>query len=144
MRLIALPVSLLYFFAGDRLMLFFMDNPTQEALQTGVTFLRILSPFYVLISIKLVSDGVLRGVKRMKQFMIATFTDLTLRVVLAEVLAGIFGAVGIWSAWPIGWLIATALSVHFYYRYQAQSGADTRIPVFRKLGIFGGRNAVRK
>lgn len=118
-RLISLPVSLLYFFAGDRLMLLFMDNPTQEALQTGVLFLRILSPFYVLISIKLVSDGVLRGVKRMKQFMTATFTDLTLRVVLAIVLSKVFGAVGIWSSWPIGWLIATALSLMFYYRWRA-------------------------
>ncbi|MBR5371142.1 MAG: MATE family efflux transporter [Oscillospiraceae bacterium] len=126
-RLISLPVSLLYFFAGGSLMLFFMHEPTDEAVQTGVTFLRILSPFYVLISIKLVSDGVLRGVKRMKQFMIATFTDLTLRVVLAMVLSGVFGAVGIWSAWPIGWLIATALSVYFYYRYQAET-APQQVP----------------
>lgn len=120
-RLISLPVSLLYFFAGEKLVLFFMDEPTQEALQTGVTFLRILSPFYVLISIKLVSDGILRGVKRMKQFMAATFTDLTLRVVLAIVLSKAFGTVGIWSAWPIGWLIATALSVMFYYQYHAKA-----------------------
>jgi len=125
-RLISLPVSLLYFFAGDKLMLLFMDNPTPDALQTGVLFLRILSPFYVLISIKLVADGILRGSKHMKQFMAATFTDLTLRVVLAVMLSDVFGAVGIWCAWPIGWLTATALSVAFYYK-------SMNIPFFATL-----------
>ena len=51
----------------------------------------------------------------MVQFMIATFTDLLLRVVLAKVLsATVLGATGIWCAWPIGWGVATALSVVLY------------------------------
>ena len=50
---------------------------------SGVQFLRIVSPFYFLVSCKLVSDGVLRGAGLMKEFMVATFTDLILRVGLA-------------------------------------------------------------
>ncbi len=51
----------------------------------------------------------------MKQFMIVTFTDLTLRVVLAEVLCRTaLGATGIWMSWPIGWSIATVLSIVSY------------------------------
>lgn len=38
----------------------------------------------------------------MKNFMIATFTDLILRVVPAIIPAGQVGYIGIWCAWPIG------------------------------------------
>lgn len=94
---------------------FFMKEPTEAALNSGFAFLRILSPFYFVVSAKLVADGVLRGDGKMKQFMTATFTDLILRVVLAFVLSGTdLGSIGIWSAWPIGWSVATVLSVLFY------------------------------
>lgn len=81
--LLCIPLFLLYMFAGEILIRFFMDNPSQEALHTGITILRIFSPFYFVVSVKLVADGILRGAGMMKQFMIATFTDLILRVVLA-------------------------------------------------------------
>ena len=78
-------------------------------------FLRIIAPFYFIVSAKLVSDGVLRGAGLMKKFMIATFTDLVLRVALAEVLSRTaLGTTGIWISWPIGWTIAAALSIVFY------------------------------
>ena len=79
-----------------------------------MTFLRILSPFYFVISAKLVGDGILRGAEMMNRFMIATFTDLILRVVLAVLLAKTeLGATGIWCAWPIGWCTAAVLSIGF-------------------------------
>ena len=115
--LICLPLFLLYFFAGEWLLYLFMEEPTALALQTGINFLRILSPFYFVVSVKLVADGILRGSGMMKKFMTATFTDLILRVVLAIVLAQtVLGATGIWCAWPIGWTIATIMSVTFYRR----------------------------
>ena len=84
-------------------------------MDTGVAFLRIVAPFYFVVSAKLVSDGILRGAGLMKQFMVATFTDLVLRVVLAEVLSRTaLGTNGIWMSWPIGWTIAMVLSVVFY------------------------------
>ena len=113
---ISLPIAALYFFAGEPLIRLFMDEPTDTAVQTGITFLRIVSPFYVIASVKLAADGVLRGAGLMGRFMIATFTDLILRVVLAFVLSGLMGSTGIWTAWPIGWCIATVLSVTFYVK----------------------------
>lgn len=112
--LISLPFALLYFFAGRFLLYIFLENPTPEALQTGIQFLCILSPFYFVVSAKLVADGILRGAGMMNQFMIGTFSDLILRVVLAIVLSRHFGSVGIWCAWPIGWTISTILSILFY------------------------------
>lgn len=112
--IICIPLVLLYLFAGKYLVYAFLDTPSEAALGAGITFLRILSPFYFVVSLKLVSDGVLRGAGKMKQFMTATFTDLILRVVLAKVLSVPFASTGIWLAWPIAWTVATVLSVVFY------------------------------
>ena len=93
--LLCVPLVVLYFFFG--------------------LFLRILSPFYFVVSVKLVADGILRGCGLMVRFMIATFTDLILRVGIAIVLSGTaLGSTGIWLAWPVGWCIGTALSLVFY------------------------------
>ncbi len=117
--LISLPIVLLYFIAGKYLLLLFLEDRGGVAMVTGMTFLRILSPFYFVVSAKLVADGILRGTGRMKQFMTATFTDLILRVVLAIGLSRTtLGATGIWCAWPIGWTIAAIMSVFFYKRIQ--------------------------
>ena len=111
---ICVPIVLLYVCLGKYLLLLFMDSTSAEALLTGKQFLWILSPFYFVVSAKLVTDGVLRGAGAMKAFMAATFTDLILRVVLAFGFSSLFGAIGIWCAWPIGWVIATGMSVYFY------------------------------
>ena len=113
--ILCLPLAALYLTWGRGLMGFFLDNPTELALKTGIAFLQILAPFYFVVSAKLVADGILRGAGLMKQFMAATFTDLILRVVLAFVLSSTaLGATGIWCAWPIGWTVATVISVLFY------------------------------
>ena len=113
--LLSIPLFFTYFFAGKWLLYLFMEGPSALALQTGIAFLRILSPFYFVVSAKLVADGILRGSNMMTKFMIATFTDLILRVCLAMVLSGTaLGTIGIWCAWPIGWTVATVLSVVFY------------------------------
>lgn len=114
--IICVPLVVLYLFAGKYLVYLFLDTPSDAALKTGIVFLRILSPFYFVVALKLVSDGVLRGAGMMKQFMTATFTDLILRVVLAKILSIPFESVGIWLSWPIGWVIGTAISVIFYFK----------------------------
>lgn len=114
--MLCVPLTLLYVFAGRHLVYIFLDDPSGTAMDTGVALLRILAPFYCVVAAKLVADGVLRGAGKMRQFMVATFTDLILRVVLAKVLSGFFGTVGIWMAWPIGWSVATVLSLLFYRR----------------------------
>lgn len=114
---LSLPLCLLYFFAGSTVLRLFLEDPTATAMATGVTYLRILSPFYFVISAKLVADGLLRGAGLMRQFMTATFIDLILRVVLAMLLAKTpLKETGIWCAWPVGWVTATVLSILFYSR----------------------------
>ncbi|MCI8529417.1 MAG: MATE family efflux transporter [Lachnospiraceae bacterium] len=114
--IVCVPLMLLYVFAGRYLLYLFMKETTGTAMETGIVFLRIVAPFYFIIAIKLVADGILRGMALMGRFMAATFTDLALRVILAIVLRIPLGAVGIWCAWPMGWVIGMTLSVIFYRR----------------------------
>ena len=120
--MLCIPLTILYIFAGKYLLCIFLDNPNGTAMDVGIELLRILAPFYIVISAKLVADGVLRGSEMMNKFMIATFTDLILRVILAKSLSIPFGTTGIWLAWPIGWSVATVLSVMFYRRVYEKNG----------------------
>ncbi len=112
--LICVPIVLLYLLAGRMLVHIFMNTGTGTAIDTGVIFLRIVVPFYFIVATKLIADGILRGTGAMKEFMIGTFSDLILRVLLAILFSKEFGAVGIWCAWPFGWTISTIISVCFY------------------------------
>lgn len=114
--IVAVPFIVSYFLFGNVLMLLFMEDTGSKAMAAGVWFMRIVSPFYFIISVKLVSDGVLRGAQAMKYFMVSTFTDLVLRVVLAYILSVWFEDIGIWMSWPIGWSVAAVLSVYYYMR----------------------------
>lgn len=112
--LIIVPFVLLYCSIGKYLLMFFMKDASSSALLSGQQFLWIVTPFYFIVSVKLIADGVLRGAVKMKQFMTSTFTDLILRVGLAFAFSSIWGSVGIWCAWPVGWSVATVISVVFY------------------------------
>lgn len=103
------------FFSSDMISIFLNKKDlNQDVIKVGTDFLRIVSPFYLVIILKLIADGVLRGAGAMKAFMVATFSDLILRVVLSFVFAKMFGSTGIWWSWPVGWVIATIMSYMFY------------------------------
>lgn len=112
--IISIPIILIYFFMPNILLLLFLEEGETDAMKTGVEILRILSPFFYIVSIKIISDSVLRGTEHMKRFMTTTFLDLLLRVSLAILLSKTaFGSTGIWLSWPIGWIIGTLISVLF-------------------------------
>lgn len=92
----------------------FMNSSTTNALAVGMTFIAVIAPFYAMIAVKITTDGLLRGSGAMQFFMASTFTDLLLRVVLAFVFSSLWQSTGIWIAWPVGWFIATVLSLTFY------------------------------
>ena len=115
--LVCVPFFLFYFFFGRTAMELFLDESSAAAIQAGVDYMHIVTPFYFIVTIKVMCDGVLRGGSAMLYFMTTTFTDLFLRVALAFLFAkGLgLGATGIWMAWPIGWTLSTLLSVFFYH-----------------------------
>ncbi len=106
-----------YLLFNEPLIKMFMDSDgSAVAIDSGKAFLKTVAPFYCFIGIKLVCDGILRGTGAMKLFMVATFTDLVLRVVLAFAFEPIWGYEGIWWSWPVGWTVANILSFIFYKR----------------------------
>lgn len=111
----AVPLVLIYFLGGKYVLRLFLDADSDKAAKTGLIFLRIVSPFYMVISAKLIADGILRGAGLMKKFMVATFVDLFLRVILASVFSRTaLGDLGIWVSWPVGWVAAAVISLYYY------------------------------
>ena len=118
---VLIPVLVLYVGFPSLPIGVFMDGGG-EAMRTGVQILRIICPFYLVVCVKLIADGVLRGAGLMRQFMVTTFSDLVLRVGLCIAFSSLFGVVGVWCSWPVGWCAGTALSVMFYIRYRRTLG----------------------
>lgn len=123
---VTLPFFLAFFLLSRMMMLLFLEDTGGTAMEAGVMFLRIVTPFYFVIAVKLVSDGVLRGTESMSYFMVSTFTDLILRVVLAYVFSAWFASNGIWMSWPAGWCVGTILSWGFCRKVIAKLGYRTK------------------
>ena len=110
----AFPFVVLYFVFSRSMMGLFLTAESEAAIRAGIAFLRIVSPFYFMISIKLMTDGIIRGSGAMAYFVAATVPDLILRIGFALLLTPKFGSTGIWMAWPFGWFAATTLTIWFY------------------------------
>ena len=104
---ICLAVQLL---ARPLVSLFMEEGGSTLAFETGMACTRFMGWFYVLIGLKMISDGVLRGAGDMTMFTVANLVNLGLRVVLAVTLAPRFGIQFVWMAVPVGWLINYGIS----------------------------------
>lgn len=108
-------ILILSFFGSSLLSVFIEDNSRKTAIiSAGMGFFRIISPFYLLVSIKIVYDGALRGIGAMTPFMLATLSDVIVRIFCGAPLSRHFGLTGVWSVWPLAWMVGTVLSVSFY------------------------------
>lgn len=115
---VSLPFFIAYFVFPNTMMNIFVKSSETGIIDVGRIFLKIVTPFYFVISAKLTFDGILRGAGRMRAFMASTFTDLLLRVILAYVFSyALNSEVGIWLSWPVGWTIAAVISAVFYFIY---------------------------
>lgn len=124
---IAAIFALCYVSFAEKMIYIFMDSEDANnaaAAEAGMSFLRIVSPFFLGVCVKLAADGVLRGAGLVREFMITTFSDLILRVVFAFMLQPFFGATGIWLSWPGAWLIAMGLSLTYTFRWFKQSASS--------------------
>lgn len=124
---IALLFFALYFFLTELFVNIFMSEESEDlAISTGINFLKIVSPFYFGVCLKLACDGALRGAEKIKAFMLSTFVDLLMRVILAFVLSKPMGETGIWWAWPVSWLVSTFVAIAFcVYYFKSKETAVT-------------------
>ncbi|MDR0946682.1 MAG: MATE family efflux transporter [Ruminococcus sp.] len=124
--IIVLPFVLAFVIAPQFFTALFMDNGnavTQtaaeaaaliEAMNISSFFVRVCAPFYLILATKLVCDCILRGAGSMKTFMIATFVDLLLRVIMVYALNPFIGEYSLCIGWITGWTISSVLSMVFY------------------------------
>ena len=106
---------LIQLLARPLISLFMEEGGSALAFDTGIACTRFMGWFYVLIGLKMISDGVLRGAGDMTMFTVANLVNLGLRVVLAVTLAPRFGIQFVWMAVPAGWLVNYLISF-FEYR----------------------------
>jgi len=114
--LFSVTVSALVVIFARYLMLIFVQPHETEILAQGVRYLRIVGIFYWGIGCLFLLYGFYRAVRRPGMSVVLTVISLGIRVVLAYILSGVIGVVGIWAAIPIGWILADTAGVIYYLR----------------------------
>ena len=126
--LFSLAVSVAVFLLARPLMLIFVRAEEMEIIRIGVQYLRIEGAFYFGIGILFLLYGYYRAIRRPGMSVVLTVLSLGTRVVLAYALAAIpsVGVTGIWWSIPIGWALADAVGIIYYFRLR-QRGCERSI-----------------
>lgn len=95
-----------------------------DIISAGISFFQIVSPFYLLVCLKIISDGALRGIGAMTPFMLATVSDVLIRILFGGLFSRLFGLTGVWSIWPLAWLVGTLISFLFYQYYSQKRACE--------------------
>lgn len=105
--------SLTYLFA-EKLIGFFNDNPT--VIKYGAEYLKILMPFYPILTLMFTYCGVLRGMRKVLVTMVAMISaQCILRVLFSIIFNNIFGGSAIYYSFPVGWSAGAAIVMCYYY-----------------------------
>ena len=111
-------VSVLVFLSAPYLMLLFISPEEAGIIAIGAGYLRIEGAFYCGIGTLFLLYGYYRGINRPEMSLVLTVISLGTRVALAYILAPVpqIGVVGIWSAIPIGWILADVTGILYLRR----------------------------
>lgn len=110
-------VSLCVFVFAEPLMTLFINAEETAVIAEGVRYLHIEGAFYPFIGLLFLLYGLYRALGRPGMSVVLTVVSLGARVLLAYTLAAVptIGVVGIWWSVPIGWFLADALGVVYYF-----------------------------
>ena len=90
--------------------LFLGKDGTALAYQVSGDYMRWIGYFFIIMGIKMATDGVLRGLGVMRPFLIASMVNLAIRLSVALICAPRFGIAFVWLAVPAGWLANLLIS----------------------------------
>lgn len=108
----SLIITLIIFLFGSQLLSLFLDpGDTSGALSYGLSYMRTVSMFYILMGVLFVTNGVLRGAGDMGAFTLASMSNLFSRVTIAYALAHFIGESAIWWSIPAGWLVGSTVAL---------------------------------
>lgn len=111
----SLIVSVLVMAFSRHLMLMFVDASEEKVIEEGIRYLWIEGPFYFMIGILFLLYGYYRAVGKPGMSTVLTVFSLGTRVGLSYALSPVAGVQGIWWSIPIGWLLADAAGIAYYY-----------------------------
>ena len=106
-------ISALVFIFADKLMLIFIESSKSEIIYQGAQYLRIEGACYLGIGCLFLLYGYYREVGKPGISVVLTVISLGTRVVLAYLLAPLFGTLAIWWAIPIGWFLADLIGIMY-------------------------------
>lgn len=104
-------ISFLVFIFADNLMMIFIDGSKVEIIREGVAYLRIEGACYLGIGCLFLLYGYYRGIGKPGISVVLTVVSLGTRVLLAYLLAPVFGTQAIWWSIPIGWFLADMIGI---------------------------------
>ncbi len=96
------------------ILLFLGEEASAAAYHTGAGYLQFIGWFFVLIGMKMITDGLLRGAGDMAMFTVANMVNLGIRVFASMIFAPKFGVEVVWIVVPIGWAANYVISLLEY------------------------------
>ncbi len=109
-------ISIMIFISAPLLISIFSTE--DEILRTGSEYLRIEGSFYLGIGILFMLYGFYRAIEKPAMSIILTVLSLGTRVLLSYILSPILGVKAIWASIPIGWGLADAIGIiYFFYSF---------------------------
>ena len=102
----------------------FVDPGQSEIIAAGVHYLRIEGACYIGIGILFLLYGYYRAVNKPMMSVVLTIASLGTRVALAYLLSATpLGVTGIWLSVPIGWALADAIGIGYYFKNKKTKAA---------------------
>lgn len=103
-------LSVLSLFHGNIIAAFIDEGSGAKAFSTGNAYLSFIRFFFVLIGLKAITDGVLRGAGDVVVFTLANLINLGIRVFISFRFAAEWGVAAVWYAVPMGWAMNYVIS----------------------------------
>jgi len=107
-------ISFIAFVFAPNLITLFINKDATEVIAVGVSYLRIVSLFYVLLGFIVMFYGFFRGLGAIKISILMTIVSQGLRVLLAYSFAPTLGFSGICWAIVVGWFLSDLLGFYMY------------------------------
>lgn len=107
-------IVVIYAFGGNIVGLF-SEDPSREALDAGVFYLRLVVVGMVPFCLFNCFNGVARGAGYMPAFTVSTLSDLAVRVMFAYAFVGLIGRNVIAISVVIGWIVGTVIATSYYF-----------------------------
>ena len=105
-------ITLAVYLFGPNLIGIFMDQSVSAgAIGYGVSYMKVVSVFYLLMGLLFSTNGVLRGAGDMTAFLMSSIANLSGRVISAYTLNALIGQEAIWWSIPLGWALGSTIAI---------------------------------